>query len=147
MKRTASEYKRSEILLFFCMEQIHRLMLYIIPLSTWHWRVISTNILCSSWLSRQSFDSSLPITQDIQEVYQKGGPSINFAASISNPHSYRNMWRNQGDILTQRYEEVRTFPLDVFLHWALEYMGQVTKVHMSCYLVLLAKPGNKTAPP
>ena len=27
------------------------------------------------------------------------------------------------------------------------YMGQVTKVRLSCYLVLIAKPGNKTAAP
>ena len=26
-------------------------------------------------------------------------------------------------------------------------MGQVTKVRLSCYLVLIAKPGNKTATP
>ena len=27
------------------------------------------------------------------------------------------------------------------------HIGQVTKVGLSCYLVLIAKPGNKTAPP
>ena len=31
------------------------------------------------------------------------------------------------------------------IHLPKKYMGQVTKVRLSCYLVLLSKPGNKTA--
>ena len=34
--------------------------------------------------------------------------------------------------------------IHMLVRWHL-YMGQVTKLQLSCYLVMLAKPGNKTA--